>query len=368
MLLPEEHADEPPYAQKDGTTSYKETPLSKIPSILTFGSEPLIQQTHFKRGTDCTFDLPHHKNIYSVSESASGSKYARRDTTLSDATALTCCNTAAKQCEQWNTPERDFTEYSSLSTVSKKDSLPTCFNSADIAYKPQKEALAFQRQDERLSSCTLHELLESSWMSANLHFSMLHFNSTEQAVSFVEHQTPNLSVTTSVVSSLTIPVVKESERHSSYIPKDIKIQPRNEQLQCCNTRFSSSHVPRVSIHSKQPNKSQQNEDFVRDRRPDGDKLAFDGSTEIYPHKRLEMQENLSQMHPLVIRREDVKNHTQTMQRVYLKDAYKYPPGLAGSRNELASIDGQYFTSHQHSPFTKCKAVAATKARISAQVC
>ncbi|ROL48847.1 hypothetical protein DPX16_23200 [Anabarilius grahami] len=363
MPLPEENADEPQYAQKDGTTSYKNTPLSKLPSILTFGSEPFIQQTLFKRGTDCAFDLPLHKNIYSVSESASGSKYARRDTTLSEATALICCNTAAKhKREQWKTPERDFTEYSSLSTISKKDSPPTCFNSADIAYKPQKEALAFQRQDERLSSCTFHELLESSWMSANLHCSMLHFNSTEQAVSFVEHQTPNLSVTTSAVSSLTIPVVKESERHSSYIPRDIKIQPRNEQLQRCNTRFSSSHVPRVSVHSKQPNKSRQNEDFVRDRRPDGDKLTFDGSTEINPHKRLEMQENLSQMHPLVIHREDVKNHTQTMQRVYLKEAYKYPPGLAGSRNE---IDGQYFTSHQHSPFTKFKAVAATEARISA---
>lgn len=369
MPLPEENADEPPYAQKDGTASYKNTPLSKLPSILTFGSEPFIQQTLFKRGTDCTFDLPHHKNIYSVSESASGSKYARRDTTLSDATALICCNTAAKhKCEQWKTPERDFTEYSSLSTISKKDRPPTCFNSADIAYKPQKEALAFQRQDERLSSCTFHELLESSWMSANLHCSMLHFNSTEQAVSFLEHQTPNLSVTTSAVSSLTIPVVTESEKHSSYIKRDIKRQPRNEQLQCCNTRFSSSHVPRVSIHSKQPNKSRQNEDFVRDRRTDGDKSAFDGPTEINPHKRLEMQENLSQMHPLVIHREDVKNHTQTMQRVYLKEAYKYPPGLAGSRNELVSTDGQYFTSHQHSSFAKCKAVAATEARISAQVC
>lgn len=197
---------------------------------------------------------------------------------------------------------------------------------------------------------------------------MLHFNSTEQAVSFLEHQTPNLSVTTSAVSSLTIPVVTESEKHSSYIKRDIKRQPRNAQLQCCDTRFSSSHLPRVSIHSKQPNKSRQNEDFVRDRRTDGDKSAFDGPTEINPHKRLEMQENLSQMHPLVIHREDVKNHTQTMQRVYLKEAYKYPPGLAGSRNELVSTDGQYFTSHQHSSFAKCKAVAATEARISAQVC
>ncbi|XP_067249935.1 uncharacterized protein [Chanodichthys erythropterus] len=80
-----------------------------------------------------------------------------------------------------------------------------------------------------------------------------------------------------------------------------------------------------------------------------------------------MQENLSQMHPLVIHIEDVKNHTQTMQRVYLKEAYKYPPGLAGSRNELVSTDGQYFASHQHSSFVKCKAVAATEAQISAQL-
>lgn len=55
MPLPEENADEPPYAQKDGTASYKNTPLSKLPSILTFGSEPFIQQTLFKRGTDCIF-------------------------------------------------------------------------------------------------------------------------------------------------------------------------------------------------------------------------------------------------------------------------------------------------------------------------
>ncbi|CAM4714274.1 unnamed protein product [Leuciscus chuanchicus] len=261
MPLPEENADEPPYAPKDGTTTlYKNTPLSRRPSILTFASEPFIQQTFFKRESGCTFDLPHHKNFYSVSECASGSKYARRDTT-SDATALICCNTAAKhKREQWKTQERDFTEDSSLSTISKKDSQPTCFNSADVAYKPQKEAFAFQKQDERLSSSTFHELLESSWMSANLHCSMLHFDTTEQAVSFVEHKTANLSGSTSAVSFLAVPVVTESERHSCYIPR----------------------------------------------------------------------------------------------------------GLAG-RNELVSIHGQYLTSHQHSPFAKCKALAATEAQISAQL-
>lgn len=367
MPLPEENADEPPYAPKDGTTTfYKNTPLSRRP-ILTFGSEPFIEQTFFKREADCTFDLPHHKNFYSVSESASGSKYARRDTT-SDATALICCNTAAKhKREQWKTQERDFTEDSSLSTISKKDSQPTCYNSADVAYKPQKEVFAFQKQDERLSSSTFHELLESSWMSANLHCSMLHFDTTEQAVSFVEHQTPNLSGSTSAVSFLAIPVVTESERHSCYIPSGIKRRPRNEQFQCCNTRFSSSQVPRVPIHSKQPNKSGQNKDLVRDTRPNGNKLAFESPTEINPHKRLEIQENLSQMHPLVIDREDIKNHTQTMQRVFLRGACECPPGLAG-RNELVSIHGQYLTSHQHSPFAKSKALAATEAQISAQVC
>lgn len=356
MPLPEENADEPPCAPKDGkTTLYKNAPLSRRPSILTFGSEPFIQQTFYKREADCTFDLPHHKNIYSVSESASGSKYARRDT-RSDVTALICCNTAAKhKCEQWKSQERDFTEDSSLSTISKKDSQPTCFNSADVAYKPQKEAFAFQKQDERLSSSTFHELLESSWMSANLHCSMLHFDTTEQAVSFVEHQTPNLSGSTSAVSFLAIPAVNENERHSCYIPRGIKKQPRNEQFQCCNTRFSSSQVPRISIHSKQPNKSGQNDDFIRDTRPNGNKLAFESPTEINPHKSLEIQENL-------IHREDIKNHTQTMQRVFLRGECECPPGLAG-RNELVSIHGQYLTSHQHSPFAKCKALAATEAQV-----
>ncbi|XP_077080553.1 uncharacterized protein LOC143732952 [Siphateles boraxobius] len=365
MPLPEENADEPPCAPKDSTTTlYKNDPLSRRP--ITFGSEPFIQQTLFKREANCTFDLPHHKNIYSVSESASGSKYARRDT-RSDATALICCNTAAnRKCEQCKTQERDYTEDSSLSTISKKDSQSTCFNSADVAHKPPKEAFAFRKQDERLSSSTFHELLESSLMSANLHCSMLHFDTTEQAVSFVEHQMPNLSGSTSAVSSLAIPVVTESERHSRYIPKGIKRQPRNEQFQCCNTRFSSSQVPRVSIHSKQPNKSGQNDDLVRDTRPDGNKLAFESPTEINPHKRLEIQDNWSRMHPLVIQREDIKNHTQTMQRV-LRGACECPPELAGSRNELVSIHGQYLTSHQHSPFVKCKALAATEARISAQL-
>ncbi|XP_067269233.1 uncharacterized protein [Pseudorasbora parva] len=359
MSLPEENADEPPYALEDDTTSYKNTPLSRRPSILTFGSEPFIQQTLFKRETDCPFDLPHHKNIYLASESSSGLKYARRDTKPSDATALICCNTAAKlKCKQWKTPERYFTEDFSLSAFSKKVSQPTCFNSADIACKPQKEALAFQRQDERLSSSTFHELLESSWMSANLHCSMLHFSTDEQAVSFVEHQTPNLSVSTSAVSSLAIPAVTEREWHSSYIPRGIKRQPRNEQFQCCNTRFSSSHVPRVSVHRKQPNKSGES----REKRPDDNKLAFDSSTELNPLKRLEMQENLRQMHPLVIQREDIKNNTQTMQRVY-RGASK----LAGRRNELVSFDGQCFTSHQHLPFAQCKAVSATQAQISAQL-
>ncbi|KAK2899049.1 hypothetical protein Q8A67_010467 [Cirrhinus molitorella] len=193
MLLPEEKTDEPPYAPKDGTTSCKSTPLSRLPCLLAFVSEPFIQQTLFKRETDCTFDLPHNnmwnKNIYSVSDTASGSKNAKRDTRPSDATDLRCCNT----CVQWKTPERDFTEDSSLSAISKRESQPTCFNSADIAYKPHKEALVFQRQDERLSSSTFHDLLQSSWMSANLHCSMLHFNTNEHAASFVERQMPNLS-------------------------------------------------------------------------------------------------------------------------------------------------------------------------------
>jgi len=362
MPLPEENAYETPYAPKDGTTAlYKNTPLSRRPSIQT----PFIQQTFFKREADCTLDLPHHKNIYSVSESASGSKYTSRDT-ASDATALMYSNTAAKhKCEQCKTQERDFTEDSSLSPVSKKNSQLTCFNSADIAYKPQKEAFAFQKQDERLSSSTFHDLLESSWTSANLYCSMLHFDTTEQAVSFVEHQTPNMSGSTSAVSFLSIPVVTESERHSCYIPRGIKRQPRNDHFQCCNTRFSSSQVPRVAMRGKQPNKSGQNENFVRDTRLNGNKLAFESPKEINPHKRLEIQENLSLMHPLVI--QDIKNHTQTMQRVLLRGAYECPLELA-ERNELMSIHGKYLTSHQHSPFANCKALAATEAQISAQVC
>jgi len=119
------------------------------------------------------------------------------------------------------------------------------------------------------------------------------------------------------------------------------------------------------MRGKQPNKSGQNEDFVRDTRPNGNKLAFESPTEINPHKRLEIQENLSLMHPLVI--QDIKNHTQTMQRVLLRGAYECPLGLA-ERNELMSIHGKYLISHQHSPFAKCKALAATEAQIFAQVC
>lgn len=301
-------------------------------------------------------------NIYSVSDTASGSKNAKRDTRPSDATALRCCNTAAKRkCVQWKPPERDFTEDSSLSAISKRDSEPTCFNSADIAYKPHKEALAFQRQDERLSSSTFHELLQSSWMSANLRCSMLHFNTTEHASSFVERQTPNLSVSNSAVSSLAAPVVSEGESHS-YIQRHIKRQPRNEQFQCCNTRFGSSYVPSVSTHS---NESEENEDFVRDMRPESNKLAFDRPTVIYTHKSLEMQERLSQTDPLVIQREDMQKHVQTTQRVSIRGACKSHPGQAGSRNEqVYTVDGQYFTSdQQQSPFVKCKAMAATNAQV-----
>ncbi|XP_058641309.1 uncharacterized protein LOC131546031 isoform X2 [Onychostoma macrolepis] len=314
--------------------------------MLTFVSEPFVQQTLFKRETDCTFDLPHHhtmwnKSIYSVLDTASGSKNATRDTRPIDATALRSRNTAAeRKCVQWKTPETDFTEDSSLSSISKRDSQPTCFNSAGIAYKPHKEACAFQRQDERLSSSTFHELLESSWKSANLHCSMLHFNTSEHAVSFVEHQTPNRSVSTSAASSLAVPDVSEGERHGSCVPRGIKRQPRTEPFRCCNTRLGAGSIQDISIHSKSSNESGENEDFVSDMRPDGNKWAFDRPTEI------------------------CTDHMQTTQRVFLRGACKPHPGPAGSRNEQVCIDGRYFMSHQqHSPFVKCKAMTATEAQL-----
>ncbi len=296
--------------------------------MLAFVSEPFVQQTLFKRETDCTFDLPHHtmwnKSICSVLDTASGSKNAKRDTRPIDATALRSCNTAAeRKCVQWKTPERDFTEDSSLSSISKRDSQPTCFNSADIAYKPHKEALAFQRQDERLSSSTFHELLESSWKSANLHCSMLHFNTSEHAVSFVERQTPNVSVSTSAASSLAVADVSEGERNSSCIPRGIKRQLRKERFRCCNTRLGSGSVQDISIHSKSSNESGEHEDFVRDMRPDGNKWSFDRPTEIYT------------------------DHMQTTQRVSLRGACKPHPGLAGSRNEQVCIDTLYLINNIH---------------------
>ncbi|XP_043103913.1 protein SFI1 homolog isoform X2 [Puntigrus tetrazona] len=265
-----------------------------------------------------------NKNIYSVSDAASGSKNAKRDTRPSDAKAFRSCNTAAEsKCVQWKTPERDFTEDSSLSSVSKRHSQPTCFNSADIAYKAHKETLGFQRQDERLSSSTFHELLESSWNSANLHCSMLHYNASEHAVSFVECQTPDVSV--SSASSSAVPVISKRERNC--ITRGIKRQPRR----------GSSYVPDISIYGKSSNESGENEDFVRDMRLCSNTCAFGGPTEVYMD--------------------------QAMQRVSLRGACKPHRGLEGSRNERVCTDGQYFVSQQqHSPF-KCKPITATEAQL-----
>lgn len=352
MPLPEENTDESPYAPKDATTSYKSTLLSRLPSV-AFGSEPFIQQTLFKRKTDCTFDLPQHtvwnKNMHTVSDDASCSKYTRRDTRPSDAMALRCCDAAAKhECVQWKTPKRDFTKDSSLSAISKAASLQTGFNFADIAYKPHKEAFAFQSQDEKLSSCTFHELLQSSWMSANLHCSMLHFNTTEHAISFMERQPPNLSISTSAVSALTMPA--KSKKHS-YIPGDINRQPRNELFQCCKTGVGCSQMQREPTPNKSPNKTGRKVDLVRDTRPDD---AFDKLTEFYT---LQQKDRSSQAHPPVIPAEDLKNRMQAKQRVSQRRAHKH---------ERASAD-LTFRQH-HSPDVKCKAVGATEAHNSTKVC
>ncbi|XP_009302539.1 uncharacterized protein [Danio rerio] len=286
--------------------------------------------------------------MYSVSDGASCSEYARRDTRPSDAIALRCCDAAAKhKCVQWKTPKRDFTKDSSLSAISKTASQQTGFNSADIAYKPHMEAFAFQRQDEKLSSCTFHELLQSSWMSANLHCSMLHFNTTEHAISFMERQAPNLS--TSAVSALTIPAKSEK---CSYIPGDITRQRKNELFLCCNTRFGCSQMQREPT----PNKTGRSVDFVRDTRPDGNKCAFDKVTKIYT---LEQKDRLSQILPLVIPEEDIKNRMQTKQKVSQRRARKH---------RQASDDGLGLTFWQQcSPGVKCKAVGATEAQKSAQL-
>ncbi len=253
MLLPEENTDEPPYAAIDGTTSYK----SRLPCMLTYVSVPFVQQTLFKRETDWNFDLPHHhtmwnKSICSVLDTACGSKNATRDTRQIYATAFRSCNAAVAASVCNGKPQRGILQRIPHYPVWKRDSQPTCFNSADIAYKLHKEALALQRLDERLSSSTFHELLESSWKSANLHCLMLHFNTSEHAVSFVEHQTPNVSVSTSADSSLAVSDVSEGERHSSCIPRGIKRQKTNNNTnhhRNCNGFHYKYHHKHFGMYS-----------------------------------------------------------------------------------------------------------------------